>query len=531
MSVHEPSFAVRGADIALATAHAPHAPRVLILADDLSGAADCAVTGARLGLRSHVVLHQQAAAELIAQATARSDRPTDGQATPHSDAAIDVLAIDLDCRRRSPLDAAQIHTVAWQTLGHPAVRLYKKVDSTLRGNVASEIAALTAQVGMAIVAPAFPSAGRTTVGARQLLHGTPLEETEVWRNEHIPGRADLMEMLSSAGLRVLSLSLNDVRASSETLGRQLIDLQASGIQAVICDAQTDDDLHRIAHASIALQHVFWVGSAGLAREWLVEHEHREDRTADKRHVNEAVRDPSNQRVDAAVGGPVLAVVGSMSSISHAQVAALHAEAGEAIFALEIDTQALLADVDVDIDIETLRMSAQSAQTSLATQVTAEVAKALAAGRDVLVSLSQKDRTRVADGLLLCEALARLLAPVVPLAGTVIATGGETARALLGAATVHSLQIVDEIEHGVPLMHARQPAATSGTSPVTSPRKLLQVITKAGGFGTPQTLITAWRRASTSCGTPDSRTPLISGPALCSPAPGAEDRPFHKELTQ
>jgi 4-hydroxythreonine-4-phosphate dehydrogenase len=502
---------------------------VLILADDLSGAADCAVTGARLGLRSHVVLHQEAAAQLIAQATALSDRPVDGHATPQLDAAIDVLAIDLDCRRQSPLAAAQIHTVAWQTLGHPAVRLYKKVDSTLRGNVASEIAALTAQVGMAIVAPAFPSAGRTTVGARQLLHGTPLEETEVWRNEHIPGRADLMEMLSSAGLRVLSLSLNDVRASSDTLGRQFVDLQASGIQAVICDAQTDDDLYQIAHASIALQRVFWVGSAGLAREWLVEHEHREDRTADNRHVKQAVRDPSNQRFDAAVGRPVLAVVGSMSSISHAQVAALHAEAGEAMFALEIDTQALLADVDVDV--EALQMSAQSAQTSLTMQVTAEVAKALAAGRDVLVSLSQKDRTRVADGLLLCEALARLLAPVVPLAGTVIATGGETARALLGAATVHSLQIVDEIEHGVPLMHARQPAATSGTSPVTSPRKLLQVITKAGGFGTPQTLITAWRRASTSCGTPDSRTPLISGPALCSPAPGAEDRPFHKELTQ
>lgn len=526
MSITQTALAVEDTRAARATANLP---RVLILADDLSGAADCAVTGARLGLRSHVVLHHEAATQLSAQ----------------SDAPIDVLAIDLDCRRQSPSVAAQIHTDAWRLLGHAAVRLYKKVDSTLRGNVASEVAALTAEIGMAIVAPAFPSAGRTTVGAHQLLHGTPLEETEVWRNEHIPGRADLAQMMSSAGLRTESLTLTNVRADAQALTEQLTVLQASGIQAVVCDAETDDDLYRIARASIGLQNVFWVGSAGLAREWLVEHEqvqkHNEKHRgqAEKQTENQTDKHPGTSPGEASphrpargvsaqesqaqsrghmrAQGPVLAVVGSMSSISHAQVSALRSEAGDAMLALEIDTQALLGDATDEM------FGARESQALLVARITAEVAQALDAGRDVLVSLSQKDRTRVADGLLLCEALAGLLAPVVPLAGTVIATGGETARALLGAAHVHSLRIVDEIEHGVPLMHAVRPVAAGVPT-----QKHLQVVTKAGGFGTPHTLIAAWRRASMSDACEAALSPTFSGPT---PAHGAEDRPFHEELTQ
>ncbi|OAI65685.1 Hrp-dependent type III effector protein, partial [Ralstonia solanacearum] len=70
---------------------------------------------------------------------------------------------------------------AWQALARPATRLYKKIDSTLRGNVAAEVAALVPVAGLAVVAPAFPAAGRTTRNARQWLHGVAVEETEVWR--------------------------------------------------------------------------------------------------------------------------------------------------------------------------------------------------------------------------------------------------------------------------------------------------------------------------------------------------------------
>lgn len=55
---------------------------------------------------------------------------------------IDVLAIDLDCRRSAPEVAARANADAWQALRQPGRRLYKKIDSTLRGNFAAEVAAL-----------------------------------------------------------------------------------------------------------------------------------------------------------------------------------------------------------------------------------------------------------------------------------------------------------------------------------------------------------------------------------------------------
>lgn len=54
------------------------------------------------------------------------------------------------------------------------VWMYKKVDSTIRGQISAEITAALKVFGqtMVVLAPAFPSTGRTTVGGYQLLHGT-----------------------------------------------------------------------------------------------------------------------------------------------------------------------------------------------------------------------------------------------------------------------------------------------------------------------------------------------------------------------
>jgi 4-hydroxythreonine-4-phosphate dehydrogenase len=63
---------------------------------------------------------------------------------------------------------------------------------------------------------------------------------------------------------------------------------------------------------------------------------------------------------------------------------------------------------------------------------------------------------------------------VPALGTLVATGGETARAALEARGVRTLRVWAELEPGVPV----------GTTP--SPRPL-RVVTKAGGFGDAGTL--------------------------------------------
>jgi hypothetical protein len=66
--------------------------RLLIVGDDLSGTADCAVTCAHFGLDSVVALGADADAAL----------------------AEDVLALDADTRGLAAGDAARLNTAAWQ---------------------------------------------------------------------------------------------------------------------------------------------------------------------------------------------------------------------------------------------------------------------------------------------------------------------------------------------------------------------------------------------------------------------------------
>ncbi|RDU99493.1 4-hydroxythreonine-4-phosphate dehydrogenase PdxA [Trinickia dinghuensis] len=435
---------------------------LLMIGDDLSGTADCAVTCAAIGLASVVGLGVQAA----------------GGST---DAA--VLAIDTDTRRAAAADAARATVAVWHAHG-AGRKLYKKIDSTLRGNVTAEIAALVG-AGMAIVAPAFPAAGRTTVGGRQFVFGVPVEASEVWRNEALDGKADLIAMLASASLRVAHADLTLVRGGADALNARLQAWFTDGIDAVVCDSESDEDLRAVADASARLEHVYWVGSAGLAAPLVATLAGFDDDDRGGNRLVESAKsistgghaDASSTAIAQAptatlreIEGStsahprgVLVVVGSMSSVSHGQIDALQRDAGETLERVDIDAATLLDPVS-----------------AAALTLTARVSNALLRGRHVIVALSQAQRAPLADGALLARRLADHLAPAARNAAGLVATGGETARALLSALGVTSLRVIDEIETGVP----RMAALDAG--------RLLPVVTKAGGFGRPDSLSRAWR---------------------------------------
>ena len=71
-------------------------------------------------------------------------------------------------------------------------------------------------------------------------------------------------------------------------------------------------------------------------------------------------------------------------------------------------------------------------------------------QDAIVRIGRDDAFDPAEGALLSNALAALVAPHFDALGGLIATGGETARAMLAAANVGSLELVREIEAGVAL---------------------------------------------------------------------------------
>lgn len=398
--------------------------RLLILADDLSGAADCA-----LGLAA-----TQATRVLLD--------------TVALDAQAPVTALDLDSRR---LDARAAATRHAELLGHPAMAgaaLYKKIDSTLRGNVAAEVAALAPR-GLALVAPAYPALGRTTQDGIQYLDGVPVDQTDVWRNEGLTGSADLVAQLGAHGISCARLELATLRqpvALAVALRRAL----DSGLPALVCDAERQSDLEALARASAPLaQQLFWVGSAGLAEALPV-----------------ALGLVGTSTPHPRVAGPVLTVVGSMSRHSQTQA--------ERLFAGSHQHWQRLAPTWL------LEPQHTAARTALATTL----AQRLASGEDVLVSLDQQARNPH-QAVALSQALAELLQPALREAAALMATGGETARALLARAGITALDLHGALAPGVAL------ASTQWLG------RSLRVVTKAGGFGQPDTLLDAWRHLRAS----------------------------------
>ena len=400
---------------------------VAIVADDLTGAADCGIAFAAAGLATFVAF---------------------GDAPPPPET--EVVSMDTDSRREAEPEAvrrARAATARARAAGARA--LYRKIDSTLRGHVGPELAAtlavLTEPGGLqpvAILAPAFPGTGRTTVGGEVLVKGELLERTEVWRDARMGVPARPVELLRQAGLRGHVVPLAQVRGGAGPLSTELARRAAGAVDVLVCDAEQEEDLAAIARAGARLARpVVWTGSAGLAR-------HLPGALGLAREGRRRVAAPGSR-----AAGPAVIVVGSRSSVSREQARLLAGEPD--VTQLTVEPRVLLAGEGDP------RWPG------------AAVVRALSAGNDLLVLVG--DQPLGAErGPELAAAAARLVAPHAGRISGLVATGGDMARALLAALGATGLHLEGEVEPGVPL----------GVADVRPP---LAVVTKAGAFGDPRTL--------------------------------------------
>ncbi len=115
-----------------------------ILADDLTGALDSAAPFAGRGLRTEVALDRDVISGVV------GDRP-------------DVLSINLNTREIDS-DKARVVTAAVIALLPKGTKLFKKVDSRLKGNIVAELDATPFK--KALVAPAIPEFDRIVEDGR-----------------------------------------------------------------------------------------------------------------------------------------------------------------------------------------------------------------------------------------------------------------------------------------------------------------------------------------------------------------------------
>ena len=144
--------------------------KILVIADDFTGAAEIAGIGLRYGLAGVVVR-----GDAVAQ-------------RPHP---CPVTVIDTDSRSLPPKEsAARVRRAIQLFRMSDDALLFKKIDSVLRGPVVAEVDAALAATGRssAIVVPANPSRGRIIREGHYLVSNVPLDLTEFADDPQYPAR-------------------------------------------------------------------------------------------------------------------------------------------------------------------------------------------------------------------------------------------------------------------------------------------------------------------------------------------------------
>src|SRR5262249_17938825 len=134
---------------------------------------------------------------------------------PATPARAPVRVIDTESRGIAEDDAAA--RVARTPTLAPASGYFKKIDSTLRGHLGREVAALMRATGAptALVCPAFPAQGRQVIDRLLLIHGVALADTALGHGAERMGvtSSSVVDVVRARGDRPVAwIPLDAVRA-------------------------------------------------------------------------------------------------------------------------------------------------------------------------------------------------------------------------------------------------------------------------------------------------------------------------------
>ena len=151
---------------------------------------------------------------------------------------------------------------------------YKKIDSTLRGNITYEIFAALEATGKdaAVVSPAYVQEGRITIGGYQLLKGVPIERTDAARDPGAPIYESYVPDIlkkplgENAKSMVDSIELNVIAKGAGPIAQKLNEIIAAGKKIIVADCVSTIDFEQIVLAMQKSQYdILPCGSAGLAQ--------------------------------------------------------------------------------------------------------------------------------------------------------------------------------------------------------------------------------------------------------------------------
>lgn len=402
-------------------------PPPAVIADDLTGSCDTAAQFCRYGMRVAMT----------------------GALAPELDLDLDLLVVNTASRGLPVEGARQVAARSAGSLLTSGSRpVYKKIDSTLKGPWCQELAAVMAVVrpDLAIVAPAFPAWGRTSRGGRLLLDGRPPppRPSRGAGASRIDSGDLLGRLRSEFGSQAELLRRDLLRRAPALLEKHIRTVFRKGHRVLLFDIETEGDLERLALTGRRLDEaVLWVGSAGLARFlpliW------------GRSPARAVASGPQAQ-------GPVLLICGSLNPVNKAQLE-------------QLDQRGLAAVITLwDEDTDSPPHMESKLKPAL---------EALARKQSVAVCLRLEQRIRSRNHLQRLQqalqwAAGRLLDTAA--LGATILVGGDTALKIYEQCGARGIRILGDVEPGIPWGRW-----------IGGRLDGLPLVTKAGGFGNPDTL--------------------------------------------
>ncbi len=415
--------------------------KLAIIADDLTGANDSSVQFASIGLKTAV-------------------------AVPGFDVLsvkdFEVLVIDSESRDIDKDKAFYNVKKATEDLLklNKDVILYKKVDSTLRGNIGSELEAVykASSPSFILFAPAFIEGGRTTISGSQFLLGRKLELTELANIPKSPVTCSFIPKIiaKQTNLKTALLTLDVLNEGYESVLRHMQRFYNDGAKIIISDAKEVAHLDLIAKASECFKNVVYSGSAGFAKSL--------SKLLNKTEVHK-------ETIDAK---KILVLAGSISDVTRTQSHKLLSLNGVALFK-----------ADPVLSIQNPKEAAFKAS-SCVKELNKSNNTVLVCGAYLASDVDKSAQAGAEIGLSYFECgerMACFMAELMRLCANdfdaFILTGGDTAIHACNACNANLLNVLNEIEAGIPLLKIAS-GEQSGK----------YLITKAGAFGNPDSFVKA-----------------------------------------
>lgn len=399
--------------------------RYLIVSDDFTGANDTGVQLKQRGIPVEVVF--------------RSDRINESE---HS------VVLDTESRGMIPIQARQHTEDLVRDIDFDAFQyVIKKVDSTLRGNVAEEIAAVDRyfKSELIVFAPALPDLGRTTEKGVHKLNGVAITETELALDPRNPVKDDNLKSILSKVFQeeVVHIDLEAVRS-----GFSLDKARIYTFDAVL----NTDLINILIEAKKSGKRILWVGTAAIADNIM----------------------KLEKRVE-----PVFGICSSVSSVTSNQIKVAE-KAGIKLVKVPIPEFLIGADDEapyVSACIEYLMDDKDVILCSSASYDRGDVERSIEAGKRI-----NKDIFQISDYTQ--EVISRISEKVlesVKVSG-VFLTGGDTAIGFLKSIRARGSYILSEVAIGIPMMRILGGKFDG-----------MKLITKAGAFGKEDAITYAFRK--------------------------------------